>query len=255
VSGRGFTRRAVLAGMAAAAAAPRPAAAFGTISKVDVVELDLGPGTLSRPSAWERLLYGLDSSTSVAAAPTAARVTPEDPALFEHPFAVLLGDGAFAEPSDLAVERLGQFLAYGGFLFIDDTTGDPRSAFDASVRRLVARLFPTTALAQLPRNHALFHSFFLLSRVPGRLDRTDVLEGVTVGSLSPLVYGRNDLSGALERGPDGRYAAACVPGGERQRREALKVGVNLMMYALTANYKNDQAHVRELMLRQQGLVP
>ena len=31
------------------------------------------------------------------------------------------------------------------------------------------------------------------------------------------------------------------------RREALKLGINLVLYSLTANYKKDQAHVRELM--------
>ena len=40
---------------------------------------------------------------------------------------------------------------------------------------------------------------------------------------------------------------ACVPGGATQRREALKLGINLLMYSLTANYKKDQAHVRQLM--------
>jgi hypothetical protein len=73
-------------------------------------------------------------------------------------------------------------------------------------------------------------------------------EGVMVGNLAPVVYCRNDVSGALERRPDGRHMYPCVPGGEAQRREALKIGINLLMYSLTANYKNDQAHVRQLIL-------
>ena len=32
-----------------------------------------------------------------------------------------------------------------------------------------------------------------------------------------------------------------------QRREAIKLGINLIVYALTANYKRDQAHVKQLM--------
>jgi hypothetical protein len=38
-----------------------------------------------------------------------------------------------------------------------------------------------------------------------------------------------------------------VPGGAEQRREAVKLSINLMMYSLTSNYKHDQAHVAELM--------
>ena len=35
--------------------------------------------------------------------------------------------------------------------------------------------------------------------------------------------------------------------GEDQRREAVKLGINLVLYSLTSNYKHDQAHVAELM--------
>ena len=68
-----------------------------------------------------------------------------------------------------------------------------------------------------------------------------------MGNLAPLVYCRNDLSGALDRGDDGRPRHACIPGGSAQRHEAVKLGINLVLYSLTANYKKDQAHVKELM--------
>ena len=41
----------------------------------------------------------------------------------------------------------------------------------------------------------------------------------------------------------GRPLAAVVPGGERQREMAYRFGINLVMYALTGNYKADQVHV------------
>ena len=40
-----------------------------------------------------------------------------------------------------------------------------------------------------------------------------------------------------------------TPGGERQREMAYRFGVNLVMYALTGNYKSDQVHVRDLLDR------
>ena len=55
-----------------------------------------------------------------------------------------------------------------------------------------------------------------------------------------------DLSGALDRTPDGRNRTPLV-GGELQRREATKLSINLVLYALTSNYKHDIAHVVELM--------
>ena len=41
----------------------------------------------------------------------------------------------------------------------------------------------------------------------------------------------------------------CEPGGEVQREMAERFGVNLVMYALTGNYKSDQVHVPALLER------
>ena len=43
--------------------------------------------------------------------------------------------------------------------------------------------------------------------------------------------------------------AAVVPGDEAQREYAYRFGVNLIMYALTGNYKADQVHVPALLER------
>ena len=40
-----------------------------------------------------------------------------------------------------------------------------------------------------------------------------------------------------------------MPGGERQREFAARFGVNLVMYALTGNYKADQVHFPALLER------
>jgi len=246
------TRREFIAALAAGLGAgllpPRLAWAFGAASKVDIAELDLGDGTLSRPDSWKRLLYEVVHTTSVDCEPRSVHLKPDDPQLFEHPFAVLLGNDHFELPNETGLAQLSRYLSYGGFLFIDETTGSDTSGFDESVRRLCNVLFPTRPLSPLPSDHSIFRSFFLLHEPVGRVARFDYLEGVTVGNVTPVVYNRNDLSGALERGPDGRHRYPCVPGGEWQRREAIKLGINLMLYALTANYKKDQAHVRQLML-------
>ncbi|HEY1385068.1 MAG TPA: DUF4159 domain-containing protein, partial [Dongiaceae bacterium] len=40
-----------------------------------------------------------------------------------------------------------------------------------------------------------------------------------------------------------------TPGGERQREMAYRFGVNIVMYALTGNYKSDQVHVPAILER------
>jgi hypothetical protein len=40
-----------------------------------------------------------------------------------------------------------------------------------------------------------------------------------------------------------------VPGGEAQREMSFRVGINIVMYALTGNYKADQVHAPALIER------
>jgi hypothetical protein len=199
---------------------PRLAHALGDATKLDVVELSMGSGSISRPSSWLRLLYEVDQTTSVVTLPRVVELGPDDPALFDHPLAVLVGDDALPELDEASIQQLARYLQYGGFLFIDDCSGVSDSAFDA---------------------------FFLVERPLGRVEVSPWLEGVSVGEVTPLIYCRNDLSGALARGADGRDAFPVVPGGAMQRREAIKLGINLVLYALTSNYKHDMTHVRQLL--------
>lgn len=241
-----LSRRMLLRSGVALALLPRRALALGEGSEVDIAEVQLASGTVSRPDAWTRLLFELIQSTSVEAEPRAVQLAPDDPELFRHPFAVLAGADAFPPLSSAAEQQLVRYLTYGGFLLIDDVSGVRDSPFDASVRTMVRRLFPTRPLAVLPAEHSVYRSFFLLRQASGRVSNYGTLEGVAQGTTHPLVYCRDDLSGALDRRADGSDRFPCTPGGEDQRREAVKMGINLLMYCLTSNYKQDQAHVQQL---------
>ena len=259
----GWSRRRLLQAGAALLASVwgLDALALGPDSELDVAELVFSGvdssgrrlETLSRPTAWQRMLFEVIQSTSVECNPSAFQFAPEDPALFEHPFCVLVGNSALPPMTDQAVQQLLRYLSYGGFLLIDDASGTRAGPFEESIRELSGRLFPTRPLSPLPRDHSIFRSFFLLDTPMGRVANSPFLEGVEIGPMTPLVYCPHDLSGALERGPDGRSRYPVVPGGERQRREAVKLGINLVMYSLTSRYKHDQAHVKRLM--EEGRLP
>lgn len=242
-------RRSFIAGLAGAAVfgATRRAWALGGAGRVDVAEIQLPSGTISRPEAWKRLLFETIQTTSVDAEPRVVQLAPDDPQLFEHPFAVLCGDGALPALTDAARQQLFRYLSYGGFLLVDDASGVVHSEFDTTARRLIADIFPTRPIETLASDHSVYRSFFLLREPSGRVQLTHVLEGVSHVSTHPLLYSRNDISGALDRHADGSDRLPCTPGGEGQRREAIKLAINLLMYALTSNYKQDQAHVNELM--------
>ena len=59
----------------------------------------------------------------------------------------------------------------------------------------------------------------------------------------------NDLAAAWAQDDRGQWMFPVVPGSDRQREMALRTGVNIVMYALTGNYKADQVHVPALLER------
>jgi hypothetical protein len=67
--------------------------------------------------------------------------------------------------------------------------------------------------------------------------------------VSAVIIGANDFAGAWAIDATGRPMFSVQPGSARQRELAFRFGVNLVMYALTGNYKADQVHVDEILER------
>jgi len=155
-----------------------------------------------------------------------------------------------------ASAALDRYLRTGGILFID--TRDQQLSFDRPVggnpdlKRLMSGI-ETPPLVVMPPDHVLTKSFYLLSDMPGRWiggklwiesGNGRVNDGVTT-----LIVGANDYAGAWATDPRGRGLNPVTPGGETQREMSFRVGVNLVMHALTGNYKDDQVHIQDIMQR------
>ena len=67
--------------------------------------------------------------------------------------------------------------------------------------------------------------------------------------VSGIVIGSNDYAAAWALDDNGQPLNAVIPNNDRQREYAFRVGVNMVMYALTGNYKTDQVHVPALLER------
>lgn len=114
-------------------------------------------------------------------------------------------------------------------------------------------------LMPLKEEHVLTKSFYLLDTFPGRwaggrvwVEAQNEDTGSTQSSndgVSSIIIGSNDWAAAWARDDNGRPIAAVVPGGARQRELAMRFGVNLVMYALTGNYKADSVHIPALLER------
>lgn len=241
----------------------------GTEARAAAFALEAGLGTrlacvTTRDAAMDRLclagLRGLSArlaerSTAELAEPML--VDPErDPVVF-FPLLYWRITPNQPQPSEQAVEKLNAYMAKGGLILFD--TGDegqagagPDTAELERLRRLVAGL-ALPPLAPMAADHVLTRSFYLLKSVPGRWDGATlwVSQGAEAGNdgVSPVVLGGNDWMAAWAVDERGRPIHAVVPGGERQREMAYRFGVNLVMYALTGNYKADQVHLPAIMDR------
>ena len=95
----------------------------------------------------------------------------------------------------------------------------------------------------------LYKSFYLLDHQGGRVLTQPWLEGQVVNGRLAVVYSQNDLGGAWARGSLGEWEYECAPGGEAQRETAFRLGVNLAMYALCTDYKDDAVHLPFILRR------
>jgi hypothetical protein len=196
-----------------------------------------------RPLATIPLMQEVRLRTSVETRDERQAVTLSNPALFSHPFLYMTGERSFPPFSDEELVILRRYLLFGGLLLIDDARGTKGQDFDASVRREVARLFPDRSMKILPPDHTVFRSFYLVRTIGGVRFVNPYLEGVQIEDRTPLLYCQNGLGAAWERDYLGNWVSTCQPGGEAQRLEAFKLGVNCVLYALTVNYKQDLIHL------------
>ena len=163
---------------------------------------------------------------------------------------------ADATMSTAAIEALNDFTSKGGIILIDTRDGGSGEGFNPGTEAALKRL--TTGLAVPPltpltSDHVIARSFYLLQDFPGRFDGDTVwvqrAQDRANDSVSPVIIGGHDWAAAWAVDAAGRNPYATIPGGARQRTLAYRFGVNLVMYALTGNYKGDQVHVPAILER------
>jgi hypothetical protein len=158
-----------------------------------------------------------------------------------------------------AARKVNEYLRDGGSILIDTRDqGDSPASLDgmtANAQRLrqIGRGLAIPPLTPVPPDHVLTKAFYLLQDFPGRFAGGQVwveqAESRVNDGVSSLIIGTNDWASAWAVDDVGRPLYPVVPGGEAQRETAYRFGVNLVMYALTGNYKADQVHVPAILER------
>jgi hypothetical protein len=229
-----------------------PAHAIGERTAVELRTLDYSGGNANpRPNAMKRLAWEIRQRTSVETRLESTLVRFSDAAAYDSPLIYFSGDRAFPPFAEAEVQGFRRFVDFGGLVVIDDAAPD-QSGFDGSVRREISRAFGVRALNKLDPKHVLYRSFYLVQRPVGRVEGPEYLEAVERAGRVAVIYSRHDLGGAYERDNLGNYAYPVAPGAERQRELAFRLGVNLALYALCLDYKDDQVHAPFIMRRWAG---
>ena len=178
-------------------------------------------------------------------------VNPDTDELVFFPLLYWPLNSASQPVSQKAAEHINNYLHHGGMILFDSGYGG--GALSAMQMQAILAGIDIPPLVRIPDNHVLRHSFYLLDEFPGRNAGGDLWlepeEMASFDGVSAVIAGSGGWAGAWAIDDSGRPLYPCTPGGEEQREYAYRFGVNLVMYALTGNYKSDQMHAQALLER------
>ena len=189
------------------------------------LQYDGGGDWYSDPSSLPNLLEFLRRNTNIEVATELVRVRIMDEELFSYPYLYLTGHGNIHFSSEETV-RLRHFLESGGFLHADDNYG-----MDESFRRELKKLFPKKELVELPPDHEIFGCHF---EFPGGLPKIHQHDGKRPQALALYEANRIVVLYTYESDlGDGWEDPAVHADPEEKRRAALRMGTNIVVWALT----------------------
>ena len=171
------------------------------------------------------------------------------------------------QPGPEAARRIEAYMKQGGLVLFDtrdaemQVPGGPPTPAREWLRNFLKNI-DLPPLAPAPPNHVVYRTFYILDGLVGRAENGPTFiealppetskenrPALAGDGVSPVIIASNDLAAAWAGDSFGEALYPLDPGGSRQHEMALRGGVNVVIYALTGNYKADQVHVRELLER------
>jgi hypothetical protein len=216
---------ACLALLPAAASAATPPQAERSAFTIARLKYGGGGDWYGDQSTLRNLLAGVRDRAGVpVGVEDAPVVSPTDEALFNYPMIFMAGHGN-VKFTPAEVERLRRYLTGGGFLWCDDDYG-----IDTSFRRELERVLPGTALVELPFGHPVFHQLY---DFPRGLPKIHEHDGGPARAFGAFQDGRMVVFYSYDTDlGDGLEDAGVHPDAPEKRDLALRMGINIVLYAL-----------------------
>jgi hypothetical protein len=189
------------------------------------VQYEGGGDWYANPSGLPNLLSFIAERTGLPVATRPARVRLTDPALRTFPFLYLTGHGNL-RLSEAELVGLRRYLDSGGFLHADDNYG-----LDESFRREIRRVFPDAELVDVPYEHPIYHALYPFDSGLPKIHEHD---GGPARGLGIFRGGRLVVFYSYASDLGNGWEDADVHGNSPELREqALRMGANLFVYALS----------------------
>ncbi|MFQ5707936.1 MAG: DUF4159 domain-containing protein [bacterium] len=177
------------------------------------------------PSIIPNLLDFLSENTNMDVGNSQAVVELAEEDLFSYPVLFITGHGRISF-SEEEVKRLREYLTHGGFLYADDDYG-----MDKSFRQEIKKVFPNSALVELPFSHEIYHCHFNFAN---GLPKIHEHYGGPPHGFGIFHEGRMVVFYSFNTNISDGWADPNVhedPPDVRQK--AFEMGTNIMVYALT----------------------
>ena len=179
----------------------------------------------SNASSLPNLLNYVKSNTPMSVQIDEVRIKLTDENLNQYPYMYLNGHGNI-KLSNKEVIALRSSLLNGGFLHADDNYG-----MDKSFRREMKKVFPSKKFISLPDDHPIFKSYF---NIPGGLPKIHEHDNKPAQALALFEKERMIVLYTYESDLGDGWEDSNVHKNPWPIREAaLKMGVNIIYYALT----------------------
>ena len=191
---------------------------------IALLKYDGGGDWYSNPTSLPNLVKFVNSNTDTNINENIKEVKPEDPELFNYPFAHLTGHGNIFF-SDEAARNLRLYLLSGGFLHADDNYG-----LSPYFRKAIKKVFPNKEFKELASDHPIFSTKFIFENGLPKIHEHD--------GNPPQAFGIENDNGRLmvlftyESDLGNGWEDSSVHNDpEEVRLKALKMGANIIKYA------------------------
>jgi len=206
----------------ATAQAQQESAAAEMDSVVQVANL-VYAGTKSSRCFADHFLVLAEKESSISTSRRFHAVRLSDKTLYNYPLLIMTGEGDFTL-SEQERKSLREYVIRGGFLLASAGCSSP--TWDKAFRREMSKVFPERPMQKLGIDHPIFSIVYEIATLQASGSKPKPLNSISFNGRVGVIYSSDGLN-------DTSNTSGCCCCGGSELRNACKINVNILAYALT----------------------